>query len=618
MDVIIAGLRDSLLRLSTRLSSTGPMLRQGRPTAVSQTKRSATANMCPPRRPAHPSPVDNSHVSSLLESPRARPAETRSRHRTHDVPNRPPPVPQPELGGHDVSSHELWRYLPISLAATAAVVAGPALIVTAAIPQRGIAVCFLSAALAAIGSLLFATVGAALWKRSSHSRDVLFSELMLWSWLRRNWAERRLSQQRELFEQACRTGSEIDIDELLRLSRLLEARNPYVHGHSRRVARHAVRVARAIGLSKEQVAQVRVAAEVHDIGKLFTPQEILNNPGPLTDTEYAVIQEHAARGAEMLEGIADAEITAMVRHHHERIDGYGYPDGLRDAEIPIGARIIAVADTFDAITSARAYRSARSHKLALDVLERESGLQLDAAVATAFIAGYSSRRSIAAVTFLGSGLQRLPFALQSASLGSVAPAVGVAGALALTPLALNGVATSSPWRAQAGRARQAISTEASRPRSVDVAVTGGERLASPSHGPTGARRAQPVASIGNPPRSERPAAGVENTPGSSTTPHSASQAPVSQAGGGASSAPPSSQAPAPAPTPAEPPASVPPVAVPTVPPVSTPAIPSVTTPSISTPTVSTPPVLVGPASVPPVTVPSVTIPSIATPSLPSR
>ena len=391
--------------------------------------------------------------------------------------------------------------------------------------NEGSSVCFISAALAALGSLLFATVGAALWKRSSHSRDVLFSELMLWSWLRRNWAERRLSQQRELFAQARRTGSEIDIEKLLGLSRLLEARDPYVHGHSRRVARHAVRVARAMGLSKEQVAQVRVAAEVHDIGKLFTPRQILNNPGPLTDAEYTVIQEHAARGAEMLEGVGDPQITAMVRHHHERIDGYGYPDGLRGTDIPIGSRIIAVADTFDAITSARAYRSARSHKLALDVLERESGLQLDAAVVAAFVATYSARRSIVAVTFLGSGLQRLPFALQSASIGSLAPAFGVAGALVLTPVALNGTATSGPWRAQPNGAQQAIDSEANRPSREDVAAPAGDGLAGPSNGPAGARRARPVATIGDPSRGELPATSGDGAPGSSTAPNSQAQGP---------------------------------------------------------------------------------------------
>jgi hypothetical protein len=528
-------------------------------------------------------------------------------------------VREAELGSRGAPSHVLWRYLPIAIATTTAVVAGPALIVTAAIPQRGIAVCFLSAALAAIGSLAFATVGAALWKRSSHSRDVLFSELMLWSWLRRNWAERRLSQQRELFEEASRTGSEIDIEKVLALSRLLEARDPYLHGHSRRVARHAVRVARTMGLSKEQVAQIRVAAEVHDIGKLFTPREILNNPGSLTDTEYAVIQEHPARGAEMLQGVGDAQITAMVRHHHERVDGYGYPDALRGAAIPIGARIIAVADTFDAITSARAYRSARSHKCALDALERESGLQLDAAAVTAFVTGYSSRRSIAAVTFLGSALQRLPFALQSASIGSLAPAIGVAGALVLAPVALNGTDTSSPWRAQPNRAQQAISSAAIRPSRVDVAVPGRDGLTRPNKGPAGARRAHPVASIGDPSRSEQPPTSGAETPGSSTTPHSSSQGPVGQAGGGGdSSAPPAGQTPAPSPTPSEPPVRVPSVTVPAVPPVATPAIPSVSTPSISTPTVSTPAVSVGSVSVPSVTIPSVTLPTVTTPSLPSR
>ncbi len=267
----------------------------------------------------------------------------------------------------------------------------------------------------------------------------------------------------------------------------------------------------------------------------------------------------------------------MVRHHHERIDGYGYPDRLSGTEIPIGARIIAVADTFDAITSARAYRPARSHKLALDVLERESGLQLDAAVVAAFVAGYTSRRAIVAVTFLGSGLQRLPFALQSASIGSLAPAIGVAGALALTPVALNGTATSSPWRARPDRAQQSINSEASRPSNENVAFLEAADLRARATGPAVPRGAHPVASIGDPSRSEQPATGGAGTPGSSAAPGSASEAPSSQPGGGGSSPPPSSQTPAPSPTPAEPPPAVPPVSVPAVPPVATPAIPSVST-----------------------------------------
>ena len=162
------------------------------------------------------------------------------------------------------------------------------------------------------------------------------------------------------------------------LSALLEARDSFTYGHSQRVTRHAERIATEMGLPAAEVAQVRTAAALHDVGKLHTPRDILNKPGRLTDEEFAVIRNHPGDGAEMSTSVGDPVITAMIRHHHERLDGAGYPDGLAGEAIPLGARIIAVADTFDAMTSNRAYRRAASHKRALDVLRAEAGKQLDA------------------------------------------------------------------------------------------------------------------------------------------------------------------------------------------------------------------------------------------------
>ena len=128
-------------------------------------------------------------------------------------------------------------------------------------------------------------------------------------------------------------------------------------------------------LSPTEVATVRTAAALHDIGKILTPPEILNKAGALTEQEFEVVKRHPVDGADMLAGIGDADVTAMVRHHHERLDGAGYPDGLVGEQIPLGARIIAVADTFDAMTSQRAYHGATNHKRALDVLSEEAGAQ---------------------------------------------------------------------------------------------------------------------------------------------------------------------------------------------------------------------------------------------------
>jgi len=164
----------------------------------------------------------------------------------------------------------------------------------------------------------------------------------------------------------------------------LEALMPGTGGHCRRVSSYAAGVAQQMGLPGEQVARIRRAGAIHDIGKMEMPAEIVNKPGPLSEEERAVVQKHSAVGARMVQGLGDSRLTAIVRHHHERLDGTGYPDRLAGAEIPLGARIIAVADTFDAVASTRAYRLGRQHREALDLLDAEAGTQLDPEVVRAF------------------------------------------------------------------------------------------------------------------------------------------------------------------------------------------------------------------------------------------
>jgi putative nucleotidyltransferase with HDIG domain len=179
---------------------------------------------------------------------------------------------------------------------------------------------------------------------------------------------------------------------LTELAAELEARDPWTHGHSRRVADHAAMIAGRIGLSERQVRLVRAAAELHDVGKINTPRAVLHKPGKLTDVELGLIELHPVDGAEIVSTLGDPELTAMVRHHHERLDGSGYPDRLTAPDIPLGARIIAVADTFDAITSTRPYRQARTHHEALEILEQEAGVRLDPLGVSAFCECYSERR----------------------------------------------------------------------------------------------------------------------------------------------------------------------------------------------------------------------------------
>lgn len=191
--------------------------------------------------------------------------------------------------------------------------------------------------------------------------------------------------------------------DLDRLTAALDGRVPGYFGHSRRVARLAASTAKQLGLPGERVTRVRRAGILHDVGKSEIPVEILGKPGPLSTEEFEVVKRHAAAGARMVaRSSGDEELAEMVRHHHERYDGSGYPDRLHGDEIPIGARIVAAVDTFDAVTSPRPYRPAMSHREALALLEREAGSQFDPKVISAFRARYSGLRGYL-------GLRRVAF-----------------------------------------------------------------------------------------------------------------------------------------------------------------------------------------------------------------
>ena len=176
-------------------------------------------------------------------------------------------------------------------------------------------------------------------------------------------------------------------DETLRaLAAAVDLRDDGTGGHSRRVMAYCLEIAKAMGCDDEQMNIITRGALLHDIGKIGIPDSIVLKPGPLTDTERSVMQTHVKIGHDLLKRISFLEGAAeIVLTHHERFDGTGYPRGLAGLEIPLGARIFAVADTLDAITSDRHYRRAKSYGAAREEISRVSGSQLDPLVVSVFL-----------------------------------------------------------------------------------------------------------------------------------------------------------------------------------------------------------------------------------------
>ncbi len=172
---------------------------------------------------------------------------------------------------------------------------------------------------------------------------------------------------------------------LFALSRAIEARDPHSSGHAMRVGVMAEVVAARLGWDEGDVEVLRMGAALHDIGKLAVPEEILRKPGPLDDAELAEIRRHPEEGARMVAGVKALRLAVpAVLYHHERWDGQGYPVGIEGDAIPWEARVLAVVDSFDAMTTDRAYRKAISDDLAVQELERCSGTQFDPEVVRVF------------------------------------------------------------------------------------------------------------------------------------------------------------------------------------------------------------------------------------------
>ncbi len=199
-------------------------------------------------------------------------------------------------------------------------------------------------------------------------------------------AERTIQSQARHLREKTRSLEEATLDTIRVLVTAIEAKDPYTVGHSARVASYAKRIAGKLGLDRETVATVEKAALFHDVGKIRTPPEILHKPGPLDPDQFAVMRNHPADGAAIMARARSlAKYARILRAHHERPDGLGYPDGLRGEEIPIEAAIISVADSYDAMFTDRPYRKALAIDEVITEFEKGCGTQFDAQVVDALL-----------------------------------------------------------------------------------------------------------------------------------------------------------------------------------------------------------------------------------------
>ena len=205
---------------------------------------------------------------------------------------------------------------------------------------------------------------------------------------RQHQLERYAADLREVFKRERAAAQELRLSYMATvraLSNAVEARDAYTGKHAERVAAYGVELAKATGLDVTSNPQVEFGFLLHDVGKVAVPDAILFKADRLTDEEYALVTQHPVIGAEILSDVSFlGEAKLIVRHHHERWDGTGYPDGLQGDDIPLAARVFAVADTLDALTTDRPYRAAVGWSEAREVIRANSGTQFDPTVVHAY------------------------------------------------------------------------------------------------------------------------------------------------------------------------------------------------------------------------------------------
>ena len=227
-------------------------------------------------------------------------------------------------------------------------------------------------------------------QRALKRREMLLENRQLNQWLKEEVSTRTAELQRERMKL-----ERLSIATLEALVNALEAKDPYMRGHSARVADLSATVAHELGIPEEDVELVRVAGRLHDIGKIGTRESVLNKQGALTPEEFEHVKQHVIIGSQILAPLSHlGDIIPAVRHHHERWDGTGYPDGLRGEEIPIGARIIGAAEVFDALSTSRAYQEKMSPEKAVERAADLAGTVLDPQVYEALASVVARRRTL--------------------------------------------------------------------------------------------------------------------------------------------------------------------------------------------------------------------------------
>ena len=208
-------------------------------------------------------------------------------------------------------------------------------------------------------------------------------------------------QQQEELDKRKKNIEEMSLQLMQMLSTTIEAKDEYTKGHSHRVAEYSVLIARELGWNEKELSNLKNAAHLHDIGKIAIPDTILNKPSKLSEEEFSIIKEHTIIGANILKNISLIDhVQEIVRNHHERYDGHGYPDGLKGEEIPIHARIVAVADSYDAMNSRRIYRNSLPKETIYEEIRKNRGTQFDPEIADIFLRLMDENRLTITDTYL--------------------------------------------------------------------------------------------------------------------------------------------------------------------------------------------------------------------------